>query len=327
MHQSGITMSEEVFKTWNFARADPTVSFVKMNIQNDTFAVQKIGHGGQSTEDFFKAAAAELKPKEAAYIPVRSAPESDKFVLVYYMPNNARVHDKMIYAASLSSLKQSLGSDNLSGEMSIQLPEECTTQELALASHVHKKTDLFTMNEILAYEALYSSQQGLENESKVSVDLPISIAPAAAALMKQIKTGEAKGANFSLNPDTEVLEIAERGDTADELAKFYTNTSPRFTLVHHVFDGQPVVCFVYYCPEKAKAMLKMFYSASKSLLLKSLATFDITPRVSYECNEPKEVSTRAFEDILNPVVEEKKAISKPKAKGASSMKIGKFADF
>lgn len=217
MHQTGIVMSEEVSRRWNVARLDRNTSYVKMNISNDTFVIQSVGCGGASTEDFFKAAAAELKPQQAAYVPVRAAPDSDKFILVFFMPNNARVHDKMIYAASLSSFKQAIGTDNLAGEMSIQLSEECTPAEFKLVNHVHKKTELFTMNEILAYEALYSSQQGLENESKVSVDLPINVAPDAIALMNQIKAGQVKAANFSLNISTEVLEVAEKANSAEEV--------------------------------------------------------------------------------------------------------------
>ncbi len=116
MHGSGIQVTPSLVQEWGKIRDDTSIPFAKYRIENDAFVLVKTG--APTTSNFFAAAQAELQPKEPAYMCVRE-PKSGKWVLVFYVPLNSKVSEKMVLASSYNAFKIGFGSDNFIGELYI----------------------------------------------------------------------------------------------------------------------------------------------------------------------------------------------------------------
>jgi hypothetical protein len=328
---SGITVQPDTSQQWNRLRADPTVSFVKITINDkDTFEI--VSQGSTSSEDSIVQAARELKAKEPAYLLIR---EGSKFYIVFYCPMNARVHDKMVYSSSLNSLKLGLGSDNLIAELYVNTPEECTREELTKSSHPTDRLEVMTGDERCKYETHMESAGSMDTQAKVAVDLPVKVHADAATALKGFSSSSVSGVLLQLNADTEELEVATQGDyDLTALSGMLAADAPRFVLCRQPYEHPETgaqasaVVFVYYCPDKARPKMRMFYSAAKSIVVKILEAHGITRDCNFEASDASEVSVAEALDALFPKKHERVVVAKPKPKARGGKSLGvKFSDF
>jgi hypothetical protein len=284
-----------------------------------------LGDKSGSNSVNFDSARASLKPKEAAFVPTRF---NDKWVLVFYMPENSPVHDKMVYASSLSALKLGLQTNNFIGEgFKISDAKECTLSEYTASTREIGETELFTMEEKMKHEAIHSSHVNIDNEQKVTVDLPIRISSESESAIIAFQKQQHGYVSLKLNGDTEYLEVDDTGNgSVEQIAGKLPSIEPRYVLVNFVHDHEgasisaPV--FIYYCPDKAKAKLKMFYSASKQIFMKAVEKYNLEIKKSnMECSEVKEVTTSNLLDLLHPKASVVTSFDKPQAKGRGGKRM------
>jgi len=331
MSLSGIVVNHDTTKQFHTLRGDSSVSHVKININDETFQIVSVG---KSTDNPLAAAAAELEPKKPAYILVRTPKSQEKFYVVFYVPMNARVHDKMIYSSSLNSLKLGLGSDNLAGDFYINDAAECNEAELYKSVHTVSRADAMTFGERLALDSHIEVATNMATEAKVVADLPVQVHASVHSALAGFKDSTVNAILFKLNPDTEELEIDTKGTFDIDAISTQLGSEPRFILAHFTAtDGatgatQAVNCFVYYCPEQAKIKTRMFYSATKSVVMKMLDNSGIPRQVNFEASEPADVTNEVVNDSVFPKKAERVVQSKPKpqARGAKSLGVS-FSDF
>jgi hypothetical protein len=316
------------------AHSEPSTSSVSFT----TCSIGITASGKASGADFLAAAAAEaIQPKEPCYLLIRNTADGGdptKFVFVYCVPSNSRVHDKMLYSSTLNTVKLALNAVFFSAELHVESAAECAAARLS--AHTHSRKEMMTVNELLAHESAYESAQGIATEAKVSVDLPVKVSTDVLPAIAALKDGSVAAVVFTLNAETETLELVSKGpETIDQTAATFTREAPRYCVFNHAHTNpntgaaETAVVFVYYCPDKARPRLKMFFSAAKSLVVRVVEEQGVTIRKSFEATEASEVSGANALTYLYPAAVEKKVINKPKppSRAGKAAFTGKFEDF
>lgn len=198
-------------KSWNTSRNDVQVAFVKFNIENEGIVVTEVGKG--SSGDHFSAAMTSLKDKEPAYVAVRY---QDKWVLMFFMPENCKVNLKMLYATCLVAFKTKLQTANFYDDFKISEIKECTLRDYENSKRTFGETELLTVEEKMAFEAHFSSEKSVENEMKVTVDVPIKVTKDAEAAIATFVQKKVTFVIVKLNGDTEELELDGSGNGSAE---------------------------------------------------------------------------------------------------------------
>jgi len=320
MHQSGITVSEELKKAFVAAQEDRSCLFLKIAIESETFKKTATGKATGSRKSDFDAVRGVLEERKPCYVLMRSQQEG-KWVLILYVPELSFVRDKMVFASSLSSLRDGLGASSFANDYSISSPKECSLEEYEHGNQeVHEKA-VMTIQEQLRHDAQNESAMSM-GEAKVSamLDIPINVSDEAKQSMEKLKNGSADSVLFRMNPDTEVLEVDSAGNMKiDGITAKFPKSEPRFVIHNfaHEHDGQKAKSFVffYFCPDVAKPRLKMMYSSCKGVVIKLALACGIDLKKNLEASEPNEITPAVVLTELYPKKDEKVAFKKPTAGG------------
>jgi len=321
MHQSGISVNEEIKKAFKAAQEDKSVLFIKVQIDSEEFKKTGSGKVTASRKTDFEAVKASLEDKKPCYI-LMKAGQDGKWLLIMYVPPLAIVREKMVIASSLASLKQGLSASVfLNNDFSISSPSECTVEEYEHGTKEVAEKDVMTIQEQLKHDAQNESVLSM-GESKVSamMDIPIKLSDEATQSMEKLLKGTVDTVLYRMNPDTEALEVDTSGNFKIEAitAKFPKN-EPRFVIHNfpHDHEGHKAKAFVffYFCPDVAKPRLKMMYSSCKGIVIKVALAAGVDLKKNLEASEPNEITPAVVLTELYPKKDEKVAFKKPSAGG------------
>lgn len=328
MHSSGIDVTDELRVAF-VALVDktPDLSYICISIADDKFVIAKHGTTTGSDEDDFTVIQNELEDKTPIFV-CKFFPASKEWSLIQFVPDNSKVRDKMVFASSAGALRNLVKIDK---EYPITAKEECTWGEynkfltgyaeevvMSAAEQMHKSS---------AYEA-----SSLMSELKVSaiVGVPIKVAENVTSDLEKLKSGSLNTVAFRLEPDDEILTVADASDSdiATICSTYFTIKEPRY-VVHnyaHNHDGADTskTLFFYYCPGDAPPKLKMMYSTCKSNISKIFETVGITEFTNFECDSASEVSVELVEKELYPKEAVSTAFKKPSARGRGKARVAKF---
>jgi len=239
------------------------------------------------------------------------------------------VRDRMVYASSTAALKLGMGAPKfISPDFTLRDAKDCTWHGYEESRKKHAEEDVMTHDEKMATEAakesIMSMGMGNTGTSKLSgmSDLPVKTAENAVSALQAVASGKSTTAVLFLDPGTEMLTQAAVGNfDIDGLVKHLPDKEPRFIV--HVFkhehpeekESATATIFFYYCPNVAMPRLKMFYSSTKSNILKICEKFEIAITKNIELSEQKEMTKALVLDELYPKKVESKAFSKPSKPG------------
>lgn len=322
MHTSGISVTPDLTEAFAVAESDPAIGFFSVNISRDaTFVALGTGLATGSFESDLIAVAATLQPKTPVYVMLRTV--VGKWLLIFYCPDNSPVRSKMLFASSLSSLKEGLGGPKFTKwDFPIDSPAECNIAEYERSAAAGGES-VMTYDEKHKHDAHKHTSTMSEVEVAAIVNVPINVDDAALTAIKGLAAGSHTTCIFLLNK-AEVLELAEPPSDLsldDVSAQKLPPNEPRFVLhtLKHENDGEDTIAniFVYYCPGKAHPKLRMFYSTVKANVRTVFEALGVVKAKNIECSEPQEVSIVLALKELYPETEEKAKFAKPKARASA----------
>eukprot|EP01006_Ploeotia_vitrea_P037785 TRINITY_DN66170_c14_g1_i1.p2 TRINITY_DN66170_c14_g1~~TRINITY_DN66170_c14_g1_i1.p2 ORF type:complete len:342 (-),score=194.20 TRINITY_DN66170_c14_g1_i1:61-1086(-) len=326
MHRSGITVSRELASAFNEASSSPSTGLMKIKIDVDAeaFVAEQTGQSFDQLGAAFDAARALLEDNVPAYVLIKdNTGDKMKWIFVAYVPPSAIVKQKMLYASSRSSLKDGLGSGGvIATELFISEKGECNVEEYERSRAVVDRDELLTQNEFIKKQAHHDSVASAKSVKVAAIaDIPIKVAETATADLNKFASGDVACVFLTLDVETEVLNSeTDAKIEADDIDQKLSPNEPNFILyrfVHKNREGQDATktLFVYYCPDNSKPRHKMFYSSTKSMVLKVLEKLNIDVHCKIEASETNEVKADNFIYELYPAVVEKNTFAKPKRPG------------
>eukprot|EP00823_Brevimastigomonas_motovehiculus_P003097 TRINITY_DN1844_c0_g3_i1.p1 TRINITY_DN1844_c0_g3~~TRINITY_DN1844_c0_g3_i1.p1 ORF type:complete len:363 (-),score=97.79 TRINITY_DN1844_c0_g3_i1:238-1326(-) len=326
MHQSGIRVGDDLKKEFVACEKDESTVFIQIKIVNDKFTKVATGSRTSEMKSDFEAVQKVLKTSEATYVAMRAPKKPGMWLLVYYVPDDAIVRDKMLYASSSSSLKEGLGGAKFVTDYSISTPSECTLGCYENSTKEIKKSDLMTAEEQVKQDEIISSELAKTSvKTSAMADLQTEVADEVKKALKSVKDGEINTVFLNIDSKTEKIKVESSGKLSlEEVAKKMPDKEPRFAV--HVFphehsSKQAIAnMFIYCCPDLCPPRQKMTYSTFKKNAVKLCETSGLDVKC-YECGNGSEINASNLLYILYPHVEEKKLISKPKTQGKKPTKL------
>jgi hypothetical protein len=317
------------------AQTSDSIGFIKIEIANDTF---KKGGEGKLTEDrteHFKGIQKALEPRKPCYVVAR-AEEKDKWMMVFHMPDNCTVRDRMVYASSTSALKLGLGAPKFTHDFILRDVKDCTPNGYEEARKKGDEQDVLTHEERMKIEAeqdsLRTASASVSSKMSGMGGVPIKASEDSQAAIKAVAQGNSVTVVLHLDPATEQLQKTAIGNMEIEgIVKQLPDKEPRFVLHNFKHDNDSkkasAFVFVYYCPDIATPKLKMFYSSSKSVVVNLCEQLGASVTKQIETSQAGELTKQLVMDELYPKKADNKAFSKPKAAGKGGRRLAGGAKF
>ncbi|KAI8983649.1 hypothetical protein BDB01DRAFT_791605 [Pilobolus umbonatus] len=274
-HQSGIQVSEDLSKLFTEAVSQGDIRIVCMSIEKESVIQSGTTPVESTFEADYKHVTGYLDSTKPAYLFVRLDQKNNageyEWLFLTYVPDHAKIRDKMIYASTRTSLLRELGDnrfvDSIFGTDQSEFTWEGYQKHLkhksAAAPLTRREQEL---SEIKAAEAKavtdYDGTTGRKSYVP-GVSFPFT-EQAMEAISELAKDKEDRTSNFvSLCLIKEQLEVDRSGNVpVDELKKEISSTSPRFTF-YLLEEDKDYLVFIYTCPSGSKIRERMLYSSSK----------------------------------------------------------------
>jgi twinfilin-like protein len=344
-HSSGITVPEEVKEAFGEANQSGAKRALKIQIQDEQMRVVASAEPGSAWEDDLESVPALLDPKDACYVLFRTDEKTQTggyaWLLFCYVPDAAKVRQKMLYASTRAQLKLSLGSGNFAHDVFGTVKADFDRAGFAAYMRMQKSAAPLTESEEAKFtESAMSAAEAscLVGAGGASTTMLHGVSfqpqPEAAAAVKELASGG--GVTYvQLGIDEAKEQIALVSKSRVELAQLgecVPLDRPAFHLYrydhHHEGKSESPMVFVYSCPDgsgktkSAPVKSRMLYSSCKAGIEALVEAAGRKVDLKLEINDGVELTEELVVTKLHPPpVQKKEVFSKPKAAGKGPKRL------
>lgn len=327
-HSSGIPVSQALSDAFGNALTSENVRLIKAQIVNDEIVpTDSLPTSGNTEAEDMNKVPEYLEPAVPAYILFRLDERNARghvWVLMCYVPDKAKVREKMTYASTRSNLRKQLGSSWFSHEIFGTVPGDFNEKGYKAFIAMQKAETPLTVGE---------RQSAAEKESGLFVGgastayvhgVAFPVEQPAGQALQGLLSGQHNYVQIQIDAEAERITLGNTQNLdISQLPDQVPNDQPRFHFYRydHEHEGNQLssIVMIYSCPDgsgntkSAPVRLRMLYSSSKANIENILTSIGGKCDVKMEVNQGEEVHPEAIHLQLHPPKEEKKeAFAKPK---------------
>ncbi|KAK5577048.1 hypothetical protein RB653_001985 [Dictyostelium firmibasis] len=332
-HSSGIPASKELISTFGSANTGD-IRLIKVVIQNDELVVEKTLNVQSDFETDLELAHSVLQKESPCYILFKRDDKSieltgHNWIFMFFVPDNAKVREKMTYAATRSNLKRELGASHFVDEIYSSNINDFSRK--GYKQHkLHQESDApLTIEE---QQRIDEKEQGLfvggggSGMHVHGISFPVD--SEATTAVSNFINKKFNYIELSVNVDDEKIIFSSSSNIDIEaISSKISSTEPSFHFFRysHEHEGENLesIIYIYSCPDgsngtkSAPVRKRMLFSSSKANVEQLVTGHNVKIDLKLEVNSPNEISEESIINELHPPkVEEKKAFSKPSRPGA-----------
>lgn len=353
-HSSGIKVSDEIKHAFGEANHDGSKRLFKIQIEDEAMQIKASVDTSAATypdwRDGLDAIPDHLDATDACYILYRTDLSSEiggyQWVLMCYVPDKAKVRQKMLYASTRAELKLALGGGSFVHEIFGTVPGDFDKkgfqQYIAMRDSAAPLTESEEAKEL---ECAMSAAEaaclvGAGGASSTMVH-GVAFQPQASAVdaVRELLDEGCPDTYLQLGIDEAKEEVMLRekvsGVTVENIAEKVPLDIPAFHLFRydHEHEGKELhsIVFVYSCPDgsgktkSAPVKSRMLYSSCKSAIEDMVPSASNGARsvdVKLEINDGIELTPEFIKNKVHPPPVVKKAtFSKPKPAGKGPKRL------
>ncbi|KAL1934488.1 hypothetical protein VTP01DRAFT_6670 [Rhizomucor pusillus] len=313
-HQSGIRVSDELAKTFADAVSSGNVRILRVSIEKESLVPTGSTPVGSTFENDFEHVISYLEEDKPSYILVRLDDKNSAgeyhWLFMSYVPDNAKIRDKMIYASTRATLTKGLGdgrfTDNLYGTVKDEFTYAGYKKHLA---HKNSEAPLTQrekeLAEIKAAEAKAAADySGTTARQAFAPRLEYQLKDEVIEALKELKkTEEELAHNFVLlYLKNEAVELDKTATVSSkDIHNVLPPSDPRFAFYKFKHDGKDAIVFVYSCPSTSKIKERMLYSCTKRFAVNAaqeLVGFQVAKKL--ETSDPTEITEQYLIEEVYP---------------------------
>ncbi|CAM9294263.1 unnamed protein product [Laminaria digitata] len=197
------------------------------------------------------------------------------WLLVAWIPDDAKVRAKMLYSSSKQDLRQGLGLGFFEGDYYANVKDDLRFDSLVASRRGGRGDQLLSDAELLKRE-LNKQERASDTGMKSAAMgvIPFTINPDLKDQLQAFGTGGGDVNWIEMRMDGESIALAGAKTVADSdsLEDLVTEEEPRFILLRR----EKAKFLVYSCPEESPVRLKMTYSSSKASVVAAAAEVGTT---------------------------------------------------
>jgi len=327
-HSSGIPVSQQLIDIFGNAHTSQNVRLIKAQIvEDEVVPTGSLQTSGNSEAEDMDKVHEHLDPAAPAYILFRLDEKNARgylWILMCYVPDKAKVREKMTYAATRSNLRKQLGTSYFVHEIFGTVPGDFNQKGYKAFLEMQKADTPLTVGE---RQSAAEKEQGLfvGGASTAYVHgVAFPVEQAAGKALQDLLSKKHNYVQITIDADAEKITLGTT-KTIDisEIPAQVPNDVPRFHFYRydHEFEGADLssLVMIYSCPDgsgntkSAPVRLRMLYSSSKANIEHILTSVGGKLDAKLEVNQGDEANPEAIHLHLHPPKEEKKeAFAKPK---------------
>eukprot|EP01111_Echinosteliopsis_oligospora_P005712 TRINITY_DN1928_c0_g1_i4.p1 TRINITY_DN1928_c0_g1~~TRINITY_DN1928_c0_g1_i4.p1 ORF type:complete len:384 (-),score=111.67 TRINITY_DN1928_c0_g1_i4:164-1315(-) len=298
MTSTATPVSEELIAEWAKAvtPAKP-YRFFQIKIKSDVLSIAHKSVGTASVSKDFDSMQALVADGAPCYFLFRVAGPTN-WSLISYVPDSCKVNDRMVYAASKITLRNKLGQQWFNEELGLSSPDELQYSWYVKHNEPGNALSEFEQmrNRIQVEEEKERDTRSAEHKDKMSggdkiggyhhVQIPIS--DSSKSDISKFKDGSINFIEFAINPKSDAIVVEAAKSVPGDISKLVNDNEPRFYL-HKSKIGVGSVSFIYCCPDKSPAHMRMVYSTAKPTLESQLKNLGIVIARKAEVREGSEI--------------------------------------
>ncbi|KAI0647244.1 actin depolymerizing protein [Trametes meyenii] len=273
---TGIAVSPELVSAFSAAVDSHGVRFLKISIENESLVPgETVAPSGTLQQDLDKLTDI-LEDNVPAYVLVRLDDPPTEWLAVYYVPDSAKVRDKMLYAATRNTLTKSLGSAHFTDNIFATSKEDISAEAYAkhkqhLAAPPPMSAREKEMEEVKAAEREaggrnYEGSRARQSHVGQGVGLKWS-SEAESAIKDLAESDDSRVVVLSIDPATETLLLS----SAQEIDVSSLGTALPASDPAYAFFAWPQsittpprreIVPIYSCPSSSPVRHRMLYSTA-----------------------------------------------------------------
>ncbi|RHZ88592.1 hypothetical protein Glove_22g100 [Diversispora epigaea] len=313
-HQSGIRVSQELADLFANSVAKGDLRIIRVSIINESL----VSNGTQNVTGLWDSDFAKVREfldeEKPCYILYRLDSKSStgnyEWLFLAYVPDNAKVRDKMLYASTRATLTKDLGDsrfvDSMYGtameEFSLEGYQKHKLHQQAEAPLTQREKELAEIRIAEANANSFSTSARKAHVTGIAFPISDEAIDAIKSLGKEFNFVQ-----LSLDIANEKILLASADKIEiDDLAKSLPTDAPRFSFFayNHNFEGQNFesIVFIYTCPTSSKIKERMLYSSCRGSVIslgESEAKLIIDKKL--ETNDPSDLTKSYIMGELHPI--------------------------
>mmetsp|Transcript_18745 Transcript_18745/g.20850 ORF Transcript_18745/g.20850 Transcript_18745/m.20850 type:complete len:337 (+) Transcript_18745:26-1036(+) len=323
-HSSGINVSKSLSDAFGAALQGDSTRFFQVQITESEESAELVVISKKdivgSFDDDLQYITELLEERQASYFLYRLDEPSPNgkphFIFFVYVPDRARVRQKMIYASTRANLKRQLGAGNFKYEIFGTVKDDFTADGYAKWMKMQLADVPLTEEEMMKEE----EEEGgiyVGGASTYVHGIAFPVDQAVHDALNKLKAHSVTYVQIKIDAEGEKLVLGDScsigiGDIAGKVS----GTEPLFHLFNwdHTYNGDALTScvFIYSCPDgsggtkAAPVRLRMLYSSSKSNCEGIAKESGLVIAGKLEVNRADEVSEESINELIHPPLREKK---------------------
>ncbi|KAL4883463.1 hypothetical protein BJY04DRAFT_25882 [Aspergillus karnatakaensis] len=322
--QSGISVSQELHDAFAKFASDNSAFCLPVTISAESLtplATIPFSGGGNSFYPSLTQLSSVLEPKTPIYLLLRRpGVASPSLVALTYIPSNAGVRAKTLFASTRATLVRELGSEKF-GETIFATDEDEVVGEKAWKDREaekngtseggYRREDLMGEKE-RELEAVRRAEEAARSGTPgrdIGIGGTFGRGPSRMRIEMQVDE-DAKQAlsglqawglvQVSIDVKTETLKLADAqsGIDAESVQRHISSSSPRYSFYH--YPDSDVVIFIYTCPSGSSIKERMLYASSRMYALQVAEEQGLNISKKIEAGTPDEVTGDRLHEEVHP---------------------------
>ncbi|TFK76569.1 actin depolymerizing protein [Pluteus cervinus] len=340
---SGIGISSDLSAKFAAAVDSSSTRFLKIIIDNETLVHDRSIAAQSSSlqaDLVLLQDPAVLQDNDPAYILARLDNLTTDWLVIYYMPDTAKVRDKMLYASSRSSLLKSLGStlftESIFATSKLDLtPEAYAAHKRHQAAPLPLSSREKELFDLRAAESRGTYEGSRARASHVGAGVGLQWSDEVVNAVRELIIGSGSSIVITaIDPQTETLTLQDTTELeVGELGSKLPHSQPCFALFAWPVprgSAKRQIVFIYSCPSSSPIKHRMLYSSGSASVFNAIKTLfgevlvpqsELSSR-KIETSDPTELNEaylrselgldNAGEKPQTVVTEEKKPFARPR---------------
>ncbi|KAL2222003.1 putative actin monomer binding protein [Thermoascus aurantiacus ATCC 26904] len=342
--QSGIAVSPELHDAFNAFTADPSLFCLPVTITSESLTpLSPIPFSSSSSsepKDAFYPSLPQLssllKPQTPIYLILRRS--SGALAALTYIPSNAGVRNKTLFASTRATLVRELGSEKFASTIFATEEEEVVGEEAWRERDAEengggkngkfKREDLMDEKE-RELEAVKRAEEearsgtlgrdvgigGTFIKAGAEGRIPMPVDEDAKAALRDLQQGGLVQLAIDVPTETIKLAASESSIAPSDVASKISDSSPRYTFYH--YPDSDVVIFIYTCPSKSSIKERMLYASTRRVAILVGENEGIKVSKKIEGSSPDEITEARLREEVYPPQDDgsKRGFARPKRPG------------
>ncbi|GAM34654.1 hypothetical protein TCE0_015r02367 [Talaromyces pinophilus] len=307
--QSGISVSSELQNAFQAFTSDDSQFALPITIDSESLKPRpSIPFSGSSFYSSLPQLQSVLEPRTPLFLVLRHHSSSvGGLVALTYIPSNAGVRAKTLFASTRATLTRELGSEKFVTTIF------ATEEEEVYGEQAWKERDIegngTSTSSFKREELMDEKERELELVRRAEEEARHGTAG------RDVGTGGSLGRSIDVKSETVKLNATESSVSPSEVASHISDSSPRYTFYH--YPGSSVVIFIYTCPSGSSIKEKMLYASTRRVAIQLGEVEGIQVEKKIEGSSPDEITGARLQEEVTPRQDEgpKRGFARPKRPG------------